>query len=180
MAKKSEISLTPSWSFICETVTTDARSYRMSFINQFDSVHYQNAPEKIESNKHTLVPLPLSMVFTWDWDTDDNLTVEKRGEISPSKATVRFVNPDGSVLVTEEDIPFVQTRTNESVFTGVIQVVNFPIMGWGGYTITVTPFGYDASVHIVKILIDRRDTPIPKRKTKKKKKRVARKKSARK
>lgn len=168
--KTASVLLRPSWSFICETVVTDMRTKRMSYINQFDDVYYQHAPETFENNEYRLVPLPFHIALNWSWDCD-GLTADERQHNSPSTATVRFVNPQGSLLVTENNIPFVQTRMNERGFVGAIQVVNFPVLGWGEYTITITPNGHEASVNKVSLSILRRESSshVKAKKTRKKK-----------
>ncbi len=153
--KQIPIRLLPTWSFICETVIADIRTKRMSYINQFDDVRYQGAPEKFDS-EHKLIPLALHLVLSWNW-SNESLPTDKIQRDSPNAATVRFVNPEGSLLVTEHNVPFVQTRANQQGFFGAIKVVNFPVLGWGKYTITVTPEGHESSVHQTNLTLQRTD-----------------------
>ena len=167
------IPLIPAWSFVCESVIWDMFTQRFSFMGQYDNTIFHDAPERFTGKKHVLVPLACEMVFYWK--VNEYLTEEEIQEIEPKKATVRFVNPKGELLVTEEEIPFVKNKRTKQGYTGVIMVKNFPVLGWGEYTITVTPVGYEASVHKASLLLERHEAPA--RKAKKKKKRAASKKS---
>jgi len=179
VVKKSTHPLNPAWSFICENVIYDIFTRRLSYIGQFDSTEFHDAPEKFEGEKPVLVSLPCNMVFHWYWSAD--LTEQERKKIEPKKATVRFVNTEGVLLVMEENIPFVKNRLTENGYTGVIMLGKFPVLGWGQYTITVTPVGYEDCVHKTNLSLVRAASPDVKSDSKKKKgkKRTAKKKTAR-
>lgn len=178
MVKNSANLLTPAWSFICENVIFDIFTQRLSYIGQFDSADFHDAPEKFKGEKPVLVSLPCNVVFHWHLSAD--ITEQERQKIKPEKATVRFVNADGALLVVEKEIPFVKNKLTKSGYTGVIMLGKFPVLGWGEYTITVTPVGYEDCVHKANLSLVRADSPTSKSKSKKKKKRAARKKSTRK
>jgi len=128
--------ITPCWGIISRTSVQDSATGNISLIDLIDEFIFEDAPEMGVQSEIKFIPLQFCMNMCWEFEQNFDLAD------SPSRAIVVFLSPDGRELK-KETPSFMRMQVSPDNIKAVIQVGRFPFVGWGDYSIEVTPQGYE-------------------------------------